>query len=60
MIEVTKDLCVYCLSKATTTKKTSKYIVGLCDEHKDLDSKDIDEILGDVKCKPRGIKTLLR
>jgi len=58
--EITKDLCVYCLNKASTTRKTNKYVVGLCFEHKDLDNSDIDEILGDVKIKKRGVKSLLR
>jgi hypothetical protein len=59
IVEMTKDLCVYCLDKATVSKDTGKYLVGLCDVHKDLDSNDIDEILGDVKIKKRGIKTLI-
>jgi hypothetical protein len=59
IIEVTKELCVYCLEKATVPRNTGRYIVGLCDLHKDLDNKDIDEILGDVKIKKRGLKTLI-
>ncbi len=59
MMEVTKDLCVFCLGKAETQRNTGKYLVGLCYAHKDLDNKDIDEILGDVKIKKRGIKTLI-
>jgi hypothetical protein len=59
MMEIVKDLCVYCLEKATVPRNTGRYIVGLCDVHKDLDNKDIDEILGDVKIKKRGIKTLI-
>jgi hypothetical protein len=57
---MTNDLCVYCLEKATTSRKTKKYEVGLCDKHKDLDNSDIDEILGDVKPRRRGVKLLLR
>lgn len=60
MIKITNDLCVYCLGKATVARKTKKYEVGLCDEHKDLENSDIDEILGDVKIKKRGVKVLLR
>lgn len=35
---MTKDLCVYCLDKAVTTRKTGKYVVGLCLEHINLDN----------------------
>lgn len=60
MIEITKDLCVYCLNKATEIKTTNKYIVGLCSDHKDLSNEEIEDILGDVKLKSRGLKSLLK
>jgi hypothetical protein len=54
MITITKDICVYCLNKATYIKKTSKYIVGLCEKHKYLSKKEIDDIIGETKIKKNG------
>lgn len=58
MIEVTKELCVYCLAKSSISRDTEKYIVGLCDKHKNIDNKDIDEIIGDIK--PKIMKNILQ
>lgn len=51
---ITTDLCAYCLSKATTIRKTQKYQVGLCDKHKYLKNKEIDEIISDEEKTPPG------
>jgi hypothetical protein len=51
MITITKNICVYCLSKATSSKQTSKYEVGLCDKHKYLSDEEIDDIIGEIKTK---------
>ena len=46
MITIEVDTCVWCGSESSHIKKTDYYKVGLCEEHKDINGKDIDDLIG--------------
>jgi len=45
MIEIAKDLCVYCLDPATEIRITNLYIVGVCKSHDTLSDQEINDII---------------
>jgi len=60
MLEITKELCAYCLSKATIIRDTNNYKVGLCNKHECVTNEEIEEVLGKVIPKKRGVNILLK
>jgi hypothetical protein len=47
MIEIAKDLCIYCLNPAIEIRITKLYIVGVCKNHNTLSDQEINDIIKD-------------
>jgi hypothetical protein len=55
MKTIAKEICVYCLGKATSIRKTDSYKVGVCNTHKNIPDNEINEIIGEIN--PKKFKT---